>query len=189
MQVSLREMLTIVAFVAIGTASLKVDGLLSSIFVALALLLCMAMAVMAVVDRGPRQAFAIGFVICALVYGTVVFASRATEFQPHAGRLPTSQLLTPLYEAIVKRTWIDGISGKELPNYQPEGSGDSAVVAANRLGISLSAESPGRITFMSVGHILWALVFSYAGGKFGQFTYSRRVREFDKTGLREQADG
>lgn len=186
-QVSLRELLTIVAFVAIGTASLKVAGLLSSIFVGLALLLCMAMAVTAVVDRGPRQAFAIGFVLCALVYGTLVVASRSSEFQPQSGKLPTSQLLAPLYEMVVNRTWIDGMSGRELPNYQPDGR--DGVVAANQLGIRLSTELPEREMFMTIGHILWGLIFSYAGGKFGQFTFARRVRESAQEELHKQTDG
>ncbi len=180
MQVSLRELFILVAFVAIGTASLRLAGPLASVFIALALLLCMAMAVAAAVDRGMRQAFATGFVLCTMAYAILLFATHSTELQLHAGRLPTSKLLSPLFEEIVNRTWVDRFSGRELPNYVPTRVDRLPGEMPTAAGVRVESETPDRMTFMIVGHILWASIFGYAGGKFAQFIYARRIADAER---------
>ena len=166
MQVSLRELLTIVAFVAIGTASLKVGGLLATGFIGLAILLSMMMAITAFVDWGPRRKFAIGFAVCMLMYVLIVYAS---SVRPQPYSMPTSRWLNAWYEAVVQRKWVDQYSGRELPNFDPE--------EHSLEGVTFESEHPERRTFMVVGHLLWAIGLGYGGGKFSQYTDARRRRD------------
>jgi hypothetical protein len=171
-QVSLRELLLIVALVSVGLASLKVGGLLATCFVIASLLLFMAAAITAIVDRGLRQKFAIGMVVAAVVYALVVFGAAASR-PPVA--LPMSQWLSTWYEAIAERTWVDSFSGKELPGFDPARHGLN--------GVHLESEHPDPATFRLVGHILWAFALGYAGGKFAQHTYAHRGRDSEAAEL------
>jgi hypothetical protein len=165
-QVSLRELLLIVALVSVGLASLKVGGLLATCFVIASLLLFMAATITAIVDRGLRQKFAIGMVVAAGVYALVILGAAASR--PPV-TLPMSQWLSTWYEAIAERAWVDSFSGKELPGFDPDRHGLN--------GVRLESEHPDRATFRLVGHILWAFAFGYAGGKFAQHTYAHRDRD------------
>jgi predicted PurR-regulated permease PerM len=185
-KLSLRELLLVVGAFATGCAALKfANNPWWYVLSALALSGILSAAVIAAVDRGRPQAFALGFVICAATYGLfLVLADKggqlSRELDPYEGRLPTTRLLRPLFELIVDRTWYESQTGKPLPGYQPAGAeaspiyGSTAVSAAGP--IPYAEERPTRNEFMRLGHLLWGLLLGYLGGRLGAVIYTRRVR-------------
>lgn len=119
LQFNLRELLFIVLFTGLGLGSLRVGGMLASAFVCVAVTMCLAIAIIAFVGRDHLKSFAIGFMIPLVAYGAAHFAIGESELDPYRGKLPTTQLLRPMFDSIVTRTWIDTSTGKELPNYDP----------------------------------------------------------------------
>lgn len=176
-QFSLRELLCVVLFAGLGLAALRTGGMLASVMVFLAYLLLSALGIVVVVGRGPLQAFAIGFVIPVIIYGTVVYAMGSNELDPYAGKLPTTRWLLPVQKAMVQRTWIDMSTGQAVPDYDPAtdttdgNAGGGGFGGGRMMGIS---ESPDRATFMGLAHLLLALLFGYAGAKFAVVLYRRR---------------
>ena len=49
------------------------------------------------------------------------------------------------------------------------------MIVANNQPVALHQESPDRTNFMRVAHVLWALLFGYAGAHFAAFVYRRRA--------------
>jgi len=190
---SLRELLLLVAFFAVGCAALTFANEIW--WMALATitgLACLVAAVVAVIDRGPRQAFAIGFIICAgLYFGLVAFPGRPTGYGPGNSELnttgvnyPTSRLL--LFEQVVETTWIDPATGQVIPNYQPPNQPPNQPPATPGFSPGGAYSPPGSVfgrlqpnpeTFMRIGHALWILLFGYVGGRFGRFVYKRRIND------------
>jgi hypothetical protein len=172
---SLRELLLLLACFAIGCAALRyagglwLIGLSSSV-----LLLFMIAAVLAAVDRGHRQAQAIGFALCVAIYGVLFWSAPLTtnveqspELDPYSGRLPTSKALAPLFEIIVKRTYHDMATGQE--------------VAGLAAGLAIvQREIPDRGQFMATGHLLFALAVGYLGSRVALWAYARRHRDPDR---------
>jgi hypothetical protein len=180
LRLSLGELLLVVGFFAMASAALKYASatwwvILSSA----ALLLLIGAAVVAAIDRERRQAKASGFMLSMAIYGIVFYCSapideygRHRELDPDRGRLPTSRLLAPLHQGIASRNWIDSRTGEVVPEYDPNmgtgfgyGSGAGGIVVR---------ESPPRRQFMAIGHLLWAMVLGYAGGRFAAWIYDRR---------------
>lgn len=188
LRISLQELLILVAFIALGCAALKyANDVWCTILAASVLLLVMAAAVAALVDRGRRQAMAIGFTVCAAIYGVAFWAAplentgmQSRELDPYTGRLPTTTLLKPIFEGTVRRTWYDFQTGQELPNYDPQkpqtalGAGGGPYFFASNIG---SREFPDRGKFMTVGHWLWVLLVSYCGARFAEWLFLRRQKE------------
>lgn len=176
-QFSLRELLCVVLFAGLGLAALRTGGMLASVVIFLAYLLFSALGIVVVLDRGPLQAFAIGFVIPAVIYGAAVYVMGSSELDPYAGRLPTTKWLLPAHKAMVQQTWIDMSTGQVVPDYDPTTDptggnvGGGGFSGGRTMGIS---ESPDRATFMGLAHLLLALLFGYAGAKFGVVLYRRR---------------
>jgi hypothetical protein len=175
---SVRELLLLFAVAAVGCAALRYANQWW-LFAASAgtFLAMMAGLVVALIDRGPRQAFAIGFVVWAAVYAAIVLSKtveganyprRNVEFDPYSGALATTQLLRPLFESIVETEWIDPATGQIIAGYNPN-------QPAGR--IAYMRESPSRENFMQIAHCLWTLAAGYAGGKLGRWVYARRVRQ------------
>lgn len=189
---SLRELLLLLGFVAVGCAALKYAGeAWVTALSAVVLLLFMLSAVSAVVDRGHRQALAIGFALCMGVYG-IPFSQENRELDPHAGRLPTTKLLKPLFTALVNGVYIDSSTGKIVPNYNPAntvyslGGGGFGGGGVAPTGFPMGVyylETPPREKFMAVGHLLWALLLGYIGARLAGWIYIRRQREKDPGGV------
>jgi len=183
-QFSLRAVLIVVALIALAIVSLQfaspgwqtaVSGVTFVVF--------WAAAIAAIVDRGPRQVFAIGIVVSMAIYGLVLFALPREgapnwqvhpEFNPDTGRLPTTRLLAPIYHAIVEVSWYNMTTGRKVAGPGPWAVGNTPPAA----NVTLS-ESPDRNTFMSIGHLWWAIVLGLFGGWFGRFVHLRRTREQD----------
>lgn len=134
---SSRELLVVFTFITLGLVSLRTGGFVVSITVFFAIALGMCMAITAFVGRGQQQAFAIGFSIPVIIYAAILIAVGGSEFHSGFERLPTSRFLHLMYEAIIKpNRWMQTFNSFEYP------------------------------TFMTLGHLNFALMFGYAGARF-----------------------
>jgi hypothetical protein len=192
-RLSLREMLALVALVALAIASLKyANDVWVAIVAAVVMIALFSALIVAVMDRGPRQAFAMGAALTMVAYGMVLSTghrtregySRNIEFDQWEGRLPTTRLLRYVYKVVDNGYYFDQRTGKVIPNYDPNtprpndpgfiGGGFAFGPVASRM------EIPPREKFMPVGHCWWALILGYAGGQFARFVYWRRLRDEQK---------
>jgi hypothetical protein len=141
---SVRGLLFMVTFCALAFAALKFanNGWWLAVSTT-AMLLLLAMTIVALVDRGPRRAFAIGFLASVVVYGTLLFAAGRAELYTRYTflRLPTTQQLVWLFTVVEEDTIV---------------------------------RSPNQMAFMSIGHVLWAVVLGFLSGQFARFVYARR---------------
>ncbi len=126
--------------------------------------------IVAFVDRGARQVFAIGFVLAAASYGCLI--------QTGVSYLPTSWALGHLYTVVEQGRWIDTDTGKELPNFDPSKTPQRIRIVGNRgLPVDVWEERPAEATFIRIGRIWFALLVGYVGGIFACFVHGRRTRE------------
>lgn len=171
-QFSLRELLLFVLVAAIGLTALKIGGTVASLVMLLAVAVTTGIAIVAFVGRGEVRASACGFVIPVIAYTATVFAVGKGEFDPYEGKLPTSQLLSKAHVAIAESMWIDAFTHEVFPDYDPTtdpnrnfgGGLGGGGVGGGRMMTQI--QSPDRPTFMSLGHVLFGLLFGYAGAKF-----------------------
>jgi hypothetical protein len=188
-------MLMLVALVALVIASLKyADDVWLAIVAAVAMLALIAALIIAVVDRGPRQAFATGVALTMIAYGLILITgqrtsgnsgnvySRNIEFDQWAGRLPTTRLLRYVHTAVQRSEWIDSNTLKVIPNYDPNNPVIPKMGGGGFFpgGGAQHREIPPREIFMPIGHCWWALILGYCGGQFGRFVYARRMREGER---------
>lgn len=163
---SLRELLLVVLFFGVGMAAMCIGGVFASVVIFLAIVVTMCFAIMAFAGRGQVRAFATGFLIPILGYAVVVAYMGKHELEPRIGKLPTSQLLRPLFETIVRKQWVDITTGEVVPNYDPKNAPGVTTGSGNLVGRIASVDRPRRGTFMAVGHILIGMLLGYAGAKF-----------------------
>jgi len=167
----------LIALAALAVVSLQFASALWETIVAAIIIVSFVMAaIVALVDRQARQAFAIGFAVSMVVYGVVLslgsLSSSAAnpEFNPDTGKLPTTRLLRPVFAAVAESRWIDFRTGQEVPGYDPQNPGPGMQF------VSLD-ERPERTAFMRIAHGWWALVLGYLGGWLARFVYLRRIGE------------
>jgi hypothetical protein len=164
---SLRNLLIFVAFFSIACIALKYAGpIWWTILSGISLVLVMAVAVRAFVGRGEQRVFAIGFTVCGVIYGGLLFASGAWEFDPYSGRMPTTTAMLPLFRLVAVSKFVHLGTGQEVPPPAP---------GANVSHLAHS-ETPSRRDFMSTAHVLWADLLAIVGGFFTCFIYSRSGR-------------
>jgi predicted PurR-regulated permease PerM len=179
-RVSLRELLGLLACCALALASLKYA---SETWLAITLGLGMVVffwaLVVAAIDRGPRQAFAIAFVLVMSTYVVIVLNTpspvfnqsqpASKEFDQWEGRLPTTRLMRYVHQVLDRSEWIDGSTGKVVP------SPTQAQIAAGGFSPGVAyREMPPREQFMPIAHVWWGMLFGYLGGRFGRMVYVRR---------------
>jgi hypothetical protein len=174
--VSLREMLLALAFVALACASLKYAGeVWWMVLSATALVGFLAAAVVAVVARGRGQAQAIGFVLCVAIYAVLILSTpsvssdRVPKPDPF-GWSPSTKILGHLFEMLSTRTYVDLRTGEIVVDYDPASS-------SRRVGARVS---PDRVYFMTIGHLLWAMILGYFGSRFAGWIYGRRIQREKK---------
>lgn len=173
MRITTRELLTLVAFVALAIGSLRIGGALATVTVGTVISFSMAMGIVALVSRNHRQAFAIGFIVPVLAYATIHLASGRDELNPHDNfALATTQAFRPVYEAFVSSTWVEAGTGKELPDYDPTANpvrhAGGGMLPPGMPSVT-TIETPKRTTFMVVAHSLLASLIGYAGAKFAVY--------------------
>lgn len=108
MRWSLKELMLVVTFVAVGCGALKYasPGLLWMLQ-GIAGLLLLGVLVAALVARGRRQAFAIGFVVGAVFYGLVMWLDGSERSGFWDGTFGTEQAEVALYGVILTQQWVD----------------------------------------------------------------------------------
>jgi hypothetical protein len=182
-RISLREMLALVAFVALAIASLKNATDVWLAFVAAATMLtAFAALIVAVIDRGPRQAFAIGFsLVFAGYWAMLVYGVQAdAELNFSSGRMPTTLLLRRAYASMREACWFD-------PNTRQIISDSEALAQRKALGITRMQQGfasgpylsnvPKESFFMPIGQCWCAILLGYAGGRFARYVHIRRERD------------
>ena len=176
-RLSLREVLLLVSFFAVACVALKYANEWWWLALSSCVLLGFLTAVVAaLVDRGSRQAAAIGFAVCVGIYGILFWAGptisgtqQSRELDPYSGQLPTTRIMQPLFEAIVTHAFYDMNTGQVIANYDVRRSEAPGVVG--------SRESPDRGQFMAISHLLWALLLGYFGAGVASVFYARRNQE------------
>jgi hypothetical protein len=198
LKVSLREFLLLVAFAAFACAALTYSNNAWLAAVAsVAMVLFFRALIVAAVERGPSQAFAIGMTLVMAGYGLVLVCSRIVHNGDtlnmelsNLGHLPTTQLLGCLDRGISDYRWIDGYTGREDPLFQPPLSVNQIDLSPDWLrellragrhlpGVSFHGKHvvkvPNDGEFYRTGHSAWAVVLGFLGGAFARSLYQRRV--------------
>lgn len=135
MRISLRELMIVVAVAAVGFAGLKfASGGMLPIVQAMTGLLLLGLLVLACVDRGQRQAFAIGFLLCGVAYLVVTVLSigglqinhadgsgsrDSVELTSPTGMFGTEVVTYWLYRTIRTDEWINSATGRVDANFRP----------------------------------------------------------------------
>jgi hypothetical protein len=113
MRISLRELMIVVAFAAVGCAALKYATItMQAVVQGLTGALLLGFLVRAIVDRGPRQAFAIGFVACAIVYIVARHVDGTTT--TFTGAFGTTRLITAVHPLFISENWINSTTGEAV---------------------------------------------------------------------------
>ncbi len=194
-RISLRELFVVVAVRAVALVSLiYASDMWLTITLSVASLTLLVVAIVSAVDRGPRQAFALGFVATMLTYGLFLFIEPQVadqgEFDLWSGHLPTTKLLRYAHLVVQDVHCYDSSTGKELVGFDPAnpsipisdgfssggsfggGFGNGGAPAKPR---AMQFVSPAQDAFARIGHLWWALLLGYVGGRIGRFVYTPRV--------------
>jgi len=166
---TVRELLVIIAFAAMGIAALRIGGNLATTYMACVGVLCVGLIILALVGIDRNCAFAIGFTVPSLLYIGLVALSDKREFDPYAGRLPTSQLFRPIFASLSSTIYKDVVTEEIYPDYEPSSRFTSA--AGNRISAYLSLHPS---IFMMTAHATSALLLGLICGKFGSAVYYRQ---------------
>jgi hypothetical protein len=185
LRVSLRECLALVAAVAVSCAALKyANGYWLSALSIVLFLTVMAAAIIALVDRGSRQATAMGFLTGVLMYAVLV--QTQDRVSQAYGTLPTTDLTWRIYAAMSTSWYEEQSTGKrveELPTgaiivgRNGMGGGMGGVIGGLPQKAYVQWQLPDPEYFTRIAHAFWALAFGYFAAKFARWVYARRLRE------------
>ena len=128
-----------------------------------------------------RQAksFSIGFLIPCAIYAAILLASGSRELAPYNGKVPTSQLLGYLHQAVVGEEYYD-MQGNLVKDYDLAvhdlvamgsgglGGGMFGAATYPKNAVSL-VERTDRATYMTIGHGLMAMLYGWIGGKYAVY--------------------
>src|SRR3954471_2930755 len=180
LRMSLRRMLIIVALIALAMGSLRyATDSLQTLVLGFTVVVVFAAAIVAVVDRGAKQAFAIGFSLIVVGYGWLLMG-REAEFDQYSGRWPTTWLLKFLHDAMDRSEWIDTSTGSVIKNFDEQHPSIPIFGQGGFVGAGPMAswhEVPPRGAFMPIGHCWSALLLGCIGGHFARYVYLKRMRE------------
>ncbi|MEX2173777.1 MAG: hypothetical protein WD872_05400 [Pirellulaceae bacterium] len=159
---SIWELLLLTACVAAGLTCLKYADRNIWLVLANAVPVCLAIAaVIALADRGRRQAIAGGFAICLAIYLALLMNTGSAA----RGRWATEMMLDRLHKSMMTQKWIDGQTREDIGN---------PPWPTAMLGNVAGVQVPNSGVFRAIGHMLWALLFGYLGGRFAEWLYWRR---------------
>lgn len=120
MRISLRELMIVVAVAAVGLAGLKyASNWMLPVVQAMTGFFLLAFLVRAIVDRGQKQAFVLGFVSCGVMYlvSLVSIVDRDSTKTPVSG-LGTSRALYELYSLLKTQQWVNENTNEVEPSIQ-----------------------------------------------------------------------
>jgi hypothetical protein len=205
---SLREFLAFVSAFTFGLAALRYANQwwLAAVGT-LAMFIVLGAAIVVVFDRGQRQVFALGYMLCLVLYGGGLVLQRHTQPAGEGSltvnpevvlygecTFPTTILLRSLYDPIVQHWFIDESERyyrlEELPPQTKLLNVGLSPELRSRMGtrpLPAGRTAPTQVypadnvpeadAFMRIGHYLWALMLSYAAAKFARYVYAGRIRE------------
>src|SRR5262245_30643255 len=154
-------MLTLVAAIALAIVSLRYASLLwQGLIGILATLVIMVLLMAAIFDRGPRQAFAIGFCIVALGYGLLLleFGGYSGQESIFDSQWPTTLVLVEARQLFDHTVYVDAVTGAPVP---ADAKVEMAADGSNRVQgrpISL-VEQPTPERFVTTGQFWCAMLF------------------------------
>lgn len=176
-QLTIRELMAIVLFAAIGLAGLSAGGWFASVIIVAATIITTGFAIVAFVGRGQFKSLAVGFLIPVVTYSALVVSMGESELDPYGGMLPTTKLIKPCFELLVKREYVNLETNQPVPDYDPDAnSGLGRDIDGSPVG---TRETPDRPTFMSLAHVLLAMIFGYAGAKFAIWVDRKQSQQPD----------
>ena len=176
-QFTIRELLLFVLFFGAGLGGLSNGGLFASVVLGVAIFVTTGFAIVAFVAQDELRACAIGFLIPVISYAVTILSVGSSELDPYQGKLPTTKLLQPAHRLIVKTEWINVMTGVSVPDYDPATDVNRGGGGGGFGGTVVFRETPDRNTFMSLAHVLMAMMFGYAGAKFAVFVHHRQSPE------------
>ena len=158
----------IVAVIATSSAAMLFGEWRVDMFLLFTLVLVTALAILACAGHGRTRVLAIGFVVSAISYGSGCWFMNHLGHQVDSSMVAT-WIVSPAYERIVDRQYLDGRTGKPVAQSDPirkqrlPAGGYGGFNGAGRVTVT---EMPSRQGFKVVAHVLVLLVFAYLGGKF-----------------------
>lgn len=181
MRISLRTLFAIVTAVAFACAALRfAEKFWWSVSAGLSLFAFTGIAIVAVVGRGERRIFCIGFVISVGIYAAVLYfgAAHGEFLNTVGGRLPTSYPLQLMHQSISEHAPIDPQPDEVLRGRR---SPDASTRFGKKQNLAVR-NLPDQAWFMHIGHLLWAMLIGCCGGIFARYVYDREKRfASDKT--------
>jgi hypothetical protein len=172
LRISIRELLTVIAVLALAMASLRIGGVLAQVMLIIAGISVIAFGITAIVARDRRQTFAIGFLIPFALYAAIHFVSERNELDPYdPSALITTRSFRPLHDAFRTQTWTEPQTGEALSEFDLDPSivpevGPGYIYTSQSGSAGSLTEHPRRKTFMMVAHCLLASIAGYIGGRF-----------------------
>jgi hypothetical protein len=200
-QFTIRELMFLLLFFAMGLGGLLSGGVLAAVVVGTAMVITTGSAIVAVIARDELRAQAIGFFIPVLAYGALIWYAGSEEIDnPYEGKLLTTQIARSVHSAIAKTEWVDMTTGSVVPNYdpatdpnRPSGGGMGGFAGGsggNGFGGMIGAnQTPSISEFMSLAHVLLATMFGYIGVYFAVFIYRREQRIDEQSDARKSPVG
>lgn len=161
-----------VTLLVMAMASLKLASVRWELAVAAALALSIFLALTtALLERGSRQALAMGFLVGVIGY---FLMQREETFIP--ARLPTAPLLASLYDAINDSHWVDTETGERLPNFDPRSTPRKINKRNSRaVFVQKFVQTPPREEFMQIGHCWFATATGSVLASLASVIYQRRL--------------
>jgi hypothetical protein len=184
-RLSLRQLLLFVAILAVASCAMQFANEWWKLgLFCFTTIFFLAAAVEAILSRGVRQSFAIGFVVCGGIYLVLVaLLGRGELYQFEPGQLPTTQLLRELHSLISGTVYVSGETGERIAESQLTEEQAKLTRKVQSFGSTSTYEQPiwtqaYRLdpgTFLFVGQCLWTLVIACLGGLYGRYAYLRRA--------------
>lgn len=162
---TLRALLGLVSFVAVGCASLlRATPVVASIACGSTLLLLFATIPLCVYRTGERRAFWLGFALFGLGYYVIAcgpWQPPGTDLQVTRlrARLPTTKLLDWIYGKLPTKPAPPGRAGGGM--FQISGG-----MGGGMVGVPIRVPIVDSDDFALVGHALWSMVLALAGAAF-----------------------
>jgi hypothetical protein len=196
LRISLRQLMAVVGVIAFAIVSLKyASPIWQSLIGLVCILALIAAGISGIFDRGQRQAFAIGFALVLVCYWGLIFSAEAIddlsggnvrhnrEFDVRTGQFPTTLMLRPMYERIVRYRTVYRATGRDLSEEEAAKLQAAWMANPNPGPPPVSnPEFPQPRDFAVVGHCWWALFLSCFGGLMAGYAYWKAKE-------REQQDG
>lgn len=196
-QWSLRTLLIATAIVPLAIFAIaKATPFHVSAVLTVAAIAWIAVAIMAWIDSGSRQAWARGVILAATAYGLLV-VWMGTELNLVGSRLATSGALYYAHTWAAPEANAPPNGPVSISFTSPEGTLTTNEITFNvgtnsANGISgttwnyysLSAlfnQTPTRRDFATIGHVYWGILLGLAGGWFAAWIARRRKQEPERT--------